>query len=181
MTTIYTVGHSTRTTEELVEILRSAGVERIVDVRRFPGSRRHPHFAKEALERSLPKEGIDYDWRGETLGGRRHRNKNGTRHIAWRNASFQGYADYMDTNEFADALRQLEEDAHDSAIAIMCAETLWWKCHRRLISDAVHLHGIEVMHILGVGKLEKHKPNPDMRADDKNRPVYDLGVTQTIF
>ncbi len=179
--TIYTVGHSTRSTEELVEILRSASVGRVVDVRRFPGSRRHPHFAREALERSLPDSGIGYEWWGETLGGRRNRSKT-TRHPAWRNASFQGYADYMDTEGFTDALQRLEETAEiDPPLAIMCAETLWWNCHRRLISDALHLHGIEVKHILGADKIEPHKPNPDMRADEQNRPVYDLGATQTIF
>jgi uncharacterized protein (DUF488 family) len=183
MTTIYTVGHSTRSTEELVEILNDAGVGRIVDVRRFPGSRRHPHFAREALQQSLPNHGIEYDWRGEQLGGRRSRVKDRpTRHPAWRNAAFAGYADFMDTDEFRRSLDELERDAEEgSPIAIMCAETLWWKCHRRLISDALHLHGVDVIHLLGNGKSEKHKPNPDMRADEENRPVYDVGVTQQLL
>src|SRR5918999_5791715 len=111
MTTVFTVGHGTRTTDELAKILGAAGVGRLIDVRRFPRSRRQPHFAQAALERDLPDRGIAYEWRGEQLGGRRSRKGGVSRHTALTNKSFQGYADYMDTSRFREALRRLESDA----------------------------------------------------------------------
>lgn len=179
MATVYTVGHGTRTTEELASILDDAGVAGLVDVRRFPGSRRHPHFSKEALEHSLPSLGLAYEWRGEALGGRR---KAGgvSRHVALRNNSFRSYADYMDSDEFRHALARLEDDARAAPVAIMCAESLWWRCHRKLIADALVLDGFEVVHLIHVGKSQPHKPPDEMRADEHNRPVYDLGVTQEL-
>ena len=107
MSRVFTVGHGTRTTEELATVLQSAGVGRLIDVRRFPGSRRHPHFSREALERSMPERGLRYEWWGEDLGGRRSRTTKTTRHVAWRNAGFQGYADYMDSDRFRAALERL--------------------------------------------------------------------------
>ena len=179
MVPVFTVGHGTRTTEELAEILRAADVTRLVDVRRFPGSRRHPHFAREALEGSLPALGIEYDWRGEELGGRRSRRRAGTsRHPAWRNDAFGAYADYMDAPEFRSALERLEDEARSGIrLAVMCAETLWWRCHRRLIADAVAMHGFEVVHLLGPGDASSHPPNESARRGDDGYPVYDVGVT----
>ena len=178
MTRVFTVGHGTRTTDELTAILESARVRRLVDVRRFPGSRRHPHFSREALERSLPDRGIRYEWWGEDLGGRRSTAARKSRHVAWRNAGFQGYADYMDSDRFRAALGRLEEAARmGPPLAIMCAETLWWRCHRRLISDALHLHGVEVIHLIGLEESQPHRPHPEMRADEQGRPVYDVGAT----
>src|SRR5439155_22690366 len=120
--TLYTVGHGTRSTEELVAVLRSAGVHRLVDVRRFPGCRRHPNMSEAALRRSLPELGVSYEWWGEELGGRRRASAEGTRHPAWRNASFRAYADHTDTPEFRDAMTRLLGH-EDRSTAIMCAET----------------------------------------------------------
>jgi uncharacterized protein (DUF488 family) len=169
--TLYTIGHGTRPIEELVEILRSAGVERVVDVRRFPGSRRNPQFSRQSLEHSLPEAGIGYDWQGESLGGRR-REAERTRHPALRNAAFRAYADYMDTDDFRGALDRLLIETADQPTAVMCAETLWWRCHRRLIADAAVLQDADVCH-LGAGAPQPHAPTPGMRADDDHRPVYD--------
>jgi uncharacterized protein (DUF488 family) len=178
MNRVFTVGHGTRTTDELTAVLGSAGVGRLVDVRRFPGSRRHPHFSREALERSMPERGIRYEWWGEDLGGRRSGGPGASRHVAWRNAAFQGYADYMDTDRFRRALARLEDAAQeDPPLAIMCAETPWWRCHRRLIADALHLRGTEVIHLMAPGESQPHEPHPDMRADELRRPVYDVGAT----
>lgn len=181
MTTVYTVGHGTRTTEELAEVLRAAGVTRLVDVRRFPASRRHPHFARAALEVTLPELGVAYEWRGEELGGRRTRREvaGPTRHPAWRNEGFRYYADYMDTPGFRAALAEVERVAAAQALAVMCAETLWWKCHRRLISDALVVDGLDVVHLIGPGESQPHKLHPALRVED-GRPVYDVGETGTL-
>jgi len=180
--TIYTVGHGNRTTEELAAILRGAGVRLLVDVRRFPASRRNPHLAREALAADLPQLGIDYVWHGEELGGRRRQAKQ-SRHTSWKVPGFRAYADYMDTNEFRAALAKVEEMARSGpALALMCAETLWWRCHRRLISDALALNGVEVVHLLGGGKQRQaHVLHPALRADELGRPVYDRGTTPDLF
>ena len=177
---LYTVGHGVRSTDELVAVLRAAGVERLVDVRRFPGSRRNPHLSREALAADLP---LAYEWWGEELGGRRSRPKDRpTRHPAWRNEAFQAYADYMDTEPFRTALQRLlaEADADHTATAVMCAETVWWRCHRRLIADAAVSQGAEVVHLLDVGTTQPHKASDGLRIDDDGWPVYDLGP-QTIL
>jgi uncharacterized protein (DUF488 family) len=155
MTTLYTVGHGARTTDALVAVVASAGVEVVIDVRRFPGSRRHPHFAREALAEDLPARGVAYEWRGEELGGRR-RPAEPTRHPEWRDEGFRGFADYTDTPDFHAALARLLDDAARRPIAVMCAETLWWRCHRRLIADASLDAGTEVVHLLDVGKTQPH-------------------------
>jgi len=169
--TLYTVGHGTRPIDELVEVLRAAGVTRVVDVRRFPGSRRNPQFSRESLDRSLPEAGIAYEWDGDTLGGRRHGAAH-TRHPALHNAGFRAYADHMDTDEFRDALDVLLEAAARERTAVMCAETLWWRCHRRLIADAAVLRDADVCH-LGAGEPQPHVRTQGMRADESGRPVYD--------
>lgn len=176
---VFTVGHGTRTTEELAAILHGADATRLVDVRRFPGSRRHPHFAREALEESLPALGIEYDWRGEELGGRRSRKLDGaSRHPAWRNDAFGAYADYMDTDEFRSALERLEEEVRaGTRLAVMCAETVWWRCHRRLIADALLMHGFDVVHLVGPDGASPHPPNEWARRGDDGYPIYDVGVT----
>lgn len=179
MATVFTVGHGTKSTEELVEVLRSAGIELLVDVRRFPGSRRHPQFAREALEKSLPNFDIGYDWRGETLGGRRERSPK-SRHHSLRNAAFKGYADFMDTDEFRTAVQELEKQADTKRTAVMCAETLWWKCHRRMIADALHARGNEVIHLIKPGDRNVHKPVEEMRVDEDGWPVYDLGPLKLL-
>jgi uncharacterized protein (DUF488 family) len=182
MGTVFTCGHGTRTLEELVALLRSASVTRLVDVRRYPGSRRHPQFGKDSLAAALPGSGIIYDWRGEVLGGRRSAPK-GTRsrHPAWRVDAFRAYADYMDTPAFREALTRLEQDAAREPLAVMCAETLWWRCHRRLIADALAVDGHEVIHLLSPTDRQPHPLHPQLRVDEDGRPVYDKGVDATLF
>jgi uncharacterized protein (DUF488 family) len=146
MTLIHTIGHSTRTFEELVRLLRRHGVDHLADVRAHPGSRRYPHFSRGALELSLPAAGIGYSHH-EELGGRR-RGLPDSPNGAWRNASFRAYADYMGTSEFARALDSLIEMAEGRNLAIMCAEAVPWRCHRWLVSDALVTRGVDVHHIL---------------------------------
>ena len=178
--TVYTIGHGTKTSEEFIDVLRAAEIDRLVDVRRYPGSRRNPQFSKSALEESLPAAGIIYDWRGDTLGGRREHVNPDSRHRSLRNKSFQDYADYMDTEGFRNATIELENQARDERIAIMCAETLWWKCHRRMISDALVARGNEVVHLIKPGDANAHKPIDEMRVGEDGWPVYDLGP-QTLL
>jgi uncharacterized protein (DUF488 family) len=150
------VGHGARSTDELVAVVRDGGVARVIDVRRFPGSRRHPQFGREALAVDLPRLGLSYEWWGEELGGRR-RPADPTRHPEWRDPGFRGFADYMDTEAFRAALdRLLTAAASGPLLAIMCAETLWWRCHRRLIADAAVAAGAEVRHLLAIGKIQPH-------------------------
>jgi uncharacterized protein (DUF488 family) len=149
---LYTVGHSTRTRDELVAILDDAGVTRIVDVRAFPMSRRHPQFNKDALSVSLP-DGVDYRHIPE-LGGRRGAKKGASRNGLWRVDAFRHYADYAETPAFAAALDALEALARERPAAIMCAEALWWQCHRRLIADYMLARGWTVIHLLGSGQRQ---------------------------
>ncbi len=160
---IFTVGHSTHSLDELVGLLHGAGVARLVDVRAVPRSRRHPHFASDQLERSLPERGLDYVHQRELGGFRRPRK--GSPNGGWRVSAFQGYADYMETDEFRAALARLEAAARESPTAIMCAEGLWWQCHRRLISDALLVRGWHVRHIAPDGSLEDHRLTEFARVD----------------
>jgi len=144
---VWTIGHSTLAHDEFVAALEAGAIEAIADVRRFPGSRRHPHFAREFLAASLPAAGIDYAWLPQ-LGGRRRPRKNSP-HTAWRNESFRGYADHLASAEFAEGWQALLALAVARRTALMCAEALWWQCHRALVSDVLKLHGIEVLHLRG--------------------------------
>lgn len=154
MIELWTVGHSTRAQEELIGLLQRNAIQTLADVRRYPASRRHPQFNREALERALPATGIDYVWMPE-LGGRRASRKD-SRNTAWRNAGFRGYADYMETDAFQGAIECLLQGARDRRTAVMCAEQAWQQCHRGLISDYVKAHGVAVTHILGDGRTEPH-------------------------
>lgn len=179
--TLFTLGHGNRSTEELVAVLRGAGVARLVDVRRYPGSRRHPHMSEAALRKSLPDLGVAYEWWGEALGGRR-RTVADSRHPAWRVDAFRGYADHTDTAEFRDAIARLEALAQaDGPVAVMCAETLWWRCHRRLIADALTVRGTDVVHLLAVNARQPHRLPPSLRVGDDGWPVYDVGADVTMF
>jgi len=152
---IWTVGHSTRTIDEFVAALESHGIKLLVDIRSLPGSKRYPQFNKEALSASLHKVGIRYEHFVE-LGGRRKAPPN-SRNIAWQNASFRGYADYMETEEFQKGIERLVDLAKEvGPTAIMCAEAVWWRCHRALISDYLKARGIEVMHIIDANKSDPH-------------------------
>jgi len=151
---ILTVGHSTRGVEEFVEILREHRIEALVDVRSFPGSRRYPQFNKEALSETLREVGIQYIHM-PSLGGRR-KALAGSKNIAWRNEGFRGYADYMESSDFEKGIETLLELAVGQRTAIMCAEALWWRCHRSLIADYLKARGAEVIHILSAEKSEPH-------------------------
>jgi uncharacterized protein (DUF488 family) len=153
---ILTVGHSNHEEGEFVELLRGAGVELIADVRRYPGSRRQPHFERTALAAVLLEAGIGYRWLGELLGGRRKPlpdSPNG----AWDNDQFRGYADHMASEEFAAGLAELEELARQQRVAVMCAEAWLVRCHRRLIADALTARGWRVLHLESNGRLTEHE------------------------
>jgi uncharacterized protein (DUF488 family) len=152
---IWTIGHSTRTIDEFISLLQANQIRLLVDVRSLPGSKRYPQFNKEALADSLGKTGIRYEHFPE-LGGRR-KAKPESKNTAWRNASFRGYADYMETEEFRKGVeRLLDLAASAGPTAIMCAEAVWWRCHRSLISDYLKARRIEVMHILDASKTQPH-------------------------
>ncbi|MDQ1640351.1 MAG: hypothetical protein QOF62_3690 [Pyrinomonadaceae bacterium] len=151
---IWTVGHSTRSAEEFNEILAAHYIEALLDVRSFPGSRRYPQFNKQQLAASLPANNIAYFHLPE-LGGRRPARKDST-NTAWRNSSFRGYADHMESEQFQQGIEHLLEIAGESNAAIMCAEALWWRCHRSLISDYLKARGVEVTHILDATHDQLH-------------------------
>lgn len=152
---IWTIGHSTRTIDEFISLLNANHIKLLADVRSLPGSKRYPQFNKEALADSLGKAGTRYEHFPE-LGGRR-KPRGDSPNTAWRNKSFRGYADYMETEEFQKGVRRLLDLAAEAGpAAIMCAEAVWWRCHRALISDYLKVHGIEVMHVLDASKIEPH-------------------------
>jgi uncharacterized protein (DUF488 family) len=151
---VWTIGHSTRSAEEFKQILVAHRIEALVDVRSFPGSRRYPQFNKQQLAIALPENGISYYHLPE-LGGRRQTRKD-SRNTAWKNASFRGYADHMETLEFQHGIERLVEIGGEKRAAIMCAEALWWRCHRSLISDFLKARGVEVVHILDAAHDEPH-------------------------
>jgi uncharacterized protein (DUF488 family) len=171
---IWTIGHSTRAIDDFISLLKENEINLLADVRAWPGSKRYPHFNKEALAESLTAHGIRYEHFPE-LGGKR-KSKPDSRNTAWRNASFRGYADYMETEQFQKGVERLlafarsdaesirgrnERDGRGEAvapcaIAIMCAEAVWWRCHRSLIADYLKARGVEVLHVLGANKAEPH-------------------------
>ena len=152
---LWTIGHSTRTIDYFISLLEENGIKLVVDVRGLPGSKRYPQFNKETLSASLDNVGIRYEHFPE-LGGRR-KPRSDSRNIAWRNASFRGYADYMETEEFRKGADRLVDLANDAGrTAIMCAEAVWWRCHRALVSDYLKARGIEVMHIIDANKSDPH-------------------------
>lgn len=143
---IWTVGHSTRSAEEFLALLQAHEITGLADVRAFPGSRRHPHFGRERLRASLIAHGVEYRHVPELGGLRKPRvdSQNG----AWKNPSFRGYADYMQTTEFAEAIDVLLEFGRERRVSVMCAEAVWWQCHRMLIADALVVRGVDVQHIM---------------------------------
>jgi uncharacterized protein (DUF488 family) len=152
--TIWTIGHSTRPLEEFVELLTANRIEVVADVRRYPGSRRSPHFAREPLRMALERRGLVYVWFPE-LGGRRTPLADSP-NTGWRSAAFRGYADYMETDVFADGLDRLVNLASGLRTTILCAELLWWRCHRGLIADVLRWLQFEVIHIMGPGSRAVH-------------------------
>jgi uncharacterized protein (DUF488 family) len=153
-TRVWTIGHSTRSAEDFNNILAAHQIEALIDVRSFPGSRRYPQFNKQELKTTLPKSGVAYFHLPE-LGGRRQTRKE-SRNTAWKNQSFRGYADHMETKEFQQGIERLMEISDAQRTAVMCAEALWWRCHRSLISDFLKARGVEVIHILDVTKDQPH-------------------------
>jgi uncharacterized protein (DUF488 family) len=167
--TVRTLGHGARPLEEFLALVTGAGVE-LVDVRTAPGSRRHPHFGKEPLAGALRERGVVYDWRRELGGWRKPRPD--SRHTALRNQGFRGYADHMETEEFQGSLGWLMEAAAERPTAVMCSESLWWRCHRSLIADALTVAGCEVLHVLPDGSEQRHEPRPAARIEERGL-VYD--------
>lgn len=155
MATLFTIGHSTRTLEELIEVLHAHEIQTLVDIRSFPMSRRLPHFNREALEKSLPAAGIAYVWM-KGLGGRRKKIRDDSPHVALRSPAFRNYADYMLTEEFETNIAELIRLAEESRTAYMCAERVYFRCHRMLVSDWLAAHGHEVLHIDGTGPVKRH-------------------------
>lgn len=168
---IWTIGHSTRPTKEFLALLVECRIETIADVRSFPGSRKYPQYGKEALAATLSENGIDYRW-FQILGGRR-RSLPDSPNIAWRNTSFRGYADYMSTSAFAEGLDELVEMARLSRTALMCAEAVWWRCHRSMVADALCVRGIKVLHIMGPHQHVAHPMTSPARIED-GRLTYTL-------
>ena len=151
-----TIGHSTHPIERFLALLEGADAEAVADVRRFPGSRRHPQFGAEALRGSLAAAGIGYEPFGEELGGRRRSQRRPGPPSPWRNPSFAAYAEHTETEEFARGLARLEALGRERCVAVMCAEAPWWRCHRRLIADALLARGWEVLHVASDGDREPH-------------------------
>ncbi len=165
MATLYTIGHSTRTFDELVLLLKAHGIETLVDIRAFPMSRRLPHFNRESLEHSLPEHGIRYVWM-KALGGYRKATSKDSPHTALRNPSFRNYADYTLTHEFEHAVAALLQIADASRTAYMCAERVYFRCHRMIVSDWLVAHGHEVLHIDAEDPAHPHKLLAEARVID---------------
>lgn len=172
---VFTVGHGARSIEDFLAVLLDAEIRLLADVRRYPGSRRHPHFGRTALDEALAPKGIAYEWWGESMGGRREPDEQSeARHGAWEIEAFRAYASHMDRPEFREALERLMQSSKEQKVAIMCSETLWWRCHRRLISDAVVARGGSVVHI-GMGKPQPHRMTDFARVDENGLLAYDGG------
>ena len=152
--TLYTIGHSTRTFDEFLGLLQSFSINMLVDVRSYPGSKRYPHFNKENLAKVLPLNNIHYIHLA-SLGGRR-KSLAHSKNSVWKNDSFKGYADYMETGEFKKGIKELEDIADKYNTAFMCSEAVWWRCHRSMISDYLKADGWQVLHIINSKKAEEH-------------------------
>jgi uncharacterized protein (DUF488 family) len=174
-----TVGHGTLAADAFATLLESAGVTRVVDIRSYPGSRHNPQFRREEMERWLSTRGLDYEWL-RALGGRR-RPVPTSKHHALRNEAFRGYADYMETEAFRWGVDQLVDHTDLDATTVMCSESLWWRCHRRLLADhLVLVRGLEVVHLLHDRRVTPHVPTDGVRRDG-DRLVYDVGSTPPLL
>jgi uncharacterized protein (DUF488 family) len=178
VTTLLTIGHGTATAQELVALLERAGVERLVDVRTAPGSRRHPQFRRETMAGWLAEAGVAYRWEPD-LGGFRRPDPGSVNQVL-RHPAFRGYADWMRRPRFWAALDRLLAEADEGRTTAMCSETLWWRCHRRLLADAAELaRGAEVLHLDHRGGQERHRPTEGVRRDG-DLLAYDLGATPPL-
>ena len=169
---VFTIGHGARTIDAFLDLLEVAGVRLLVDVRTAPASRKHPHFAKDPLAEQLHRRGLEYDWRGRDLGGWR-RARPDSRHVELRSSGFRGYADHMETADFAAAREALIETARNAPTAVMCAESLWWRCHRRMLADGLGAAGCDVRHIMEGGRIDAHRLTRSARIEG-DRLVYDV-------
>ena len=165
MVTPYTIGHSTRTLDELIEVLHAHSIQTLVDIRSFPMSRRLPYFNRESLEKALPAAGIKYVWM-KALGGYRKKIREDSPNVALRSPSFRNYADYMLTEDFQHGMGELIHLAEQSRTAYMCAERVYFRCHRMLVSDWLVAHGHQVLHIEGTGPAKPHKLTAEARLSD---------------
>ena len=171
---IYTIGHSTRTLGELIGLLKENGIELLADIRSYPASARHPQFNRDNLALRLPDFGIEYCWLGKELGGFRQKRDPNSPHTALRNVGFRNYADHTATDEFARGIETLLQLAGSMRVTLMCAESLWWRCHRSFLSDYLTAScSIEVIHIMGEKKREPHRLHRAARLAN-GKLVYDV-------
>ncbi len=177
---IWTIGHGTLPADDFAKILHDADIDELVDVRSFPGSRHNPQYGREEMERWVPESGIGYRWMRD-LGGRR-RPVEDSKHVALRHVSFRAYGDYMETPEFLAGVDELLELAAHHRVAFMCSESVWWRCHRRLLADYLSLvRGVRVEHLMHDGRHTLHPPTQGVRLDaDEHRLVYDVGATPEL-
>ena len=176
---IYTIGHGNRPLAEFIGLLHENAIATLVDVRAFPGSRRHPHFGRGELERSLPAAGMHYVWEGRALGGRR-RPRPDSPHVAMRNDSFRAYADHMETPEFREGIDRLVDLGARTSVAIMCAERLPWQCHRYMISDYLVARGLEVRHIMDRSSPRAHRLRAEARVVEAGL-IYDAQTQPSLL
>ena len=179
---LFTIGHSTHPLDGFLERLARHGIEALADIRRFPGSRKYTHFNRDGLASALPQAGVEYRW-FEALGGRRKGSGGSPRNLGLRNESFRNYADYMATEEFHEAVGRLMELARQKRSAFMCSEGLFWRCHRRLVSDYLLARSIAVQHIMPDGELRPHTLTGGARIDGGELiyPPPEAGQTPTLF
>jgi uncharacterized protein (DUF488 family) len=172
---LLTYGHGTDSVERTVATLAGAGVSSLVDIRTAPGSRRHPQFARAAMEEWLTEAGIAYLWE-KRLGGFR-RPGAGNPDVAWREDMFRGYAEHMRSAEFGAAIDTVlaEAESESTQVAVMCSESLWWRCHRRLVADFAEARGVEVRHLMHDGRMGPHRLSPGLRLRDDGLLIYDGG------
>ena len=180
---LYTIGHSTHSLDGFLGLLTRHGIESLADIRRYPGSRKYPHFNRDSLATALPRADVEYHW-FEALGGRRKQSSDSPRNLGLRNESFRAYADYMATPEFHEAVGRLLGLAGRKRMAYMCSEGLFWRCHRRLVSDYLLARGIVIQHILPDGALRPHTLTEGARVEggelsypssqeDRTLPLFD--------
>ena len=171
---LVTFGHGTASAEQITQLLRAAEVAGLIDIRTAPGSRRNPHVARAALERWLPESGISYRW-DKRLGGFRRPSPDSP-DIAWREDMFRGYAEHMRTADFLTAADEVVAEARTRRVAVMCSESVWWRCHRRLLADFVLVaRGMPVRHLMHDGRLQEHRPSAGLRLREDGLLVYDGG------
>ncbi len=168
---IYTIGHSTQMLSDFIGMLKSFEIQVLADIRHYPGSRKYPHFNKENLKKELPENGIEY-LHLEALGGRRKTVQN-SKNTRWRNASFRGYADYMETDGFKEGIAELQALSSIKTTAYMCSEAVWWRCHRSIVSDWLKAKGWKVLHITANDKATEHPYTSAARVVDNQVYYFD--------